>query len=62
MYSPSTPVLTSWIPPINKIVKIVEVNPCTSEGRIPKIGMSKILKTRMNKRPEKESIDIKIPR
>ena len=55
------PMLISCIPPISKIVRMVEEKPCTSEARIPKIGISKILKTRTRSNTINEIPDINNP-
>jgi hypothetical protein len=49
------------MPPMSKMVKIVEENPWTSDALIPKTGISKILNIRTNRRAMNDAVDIKIP-
>jgi len=61
IYCPNTPVLTSYIPPISKMVKMVDENPWTSDALIPKMGISKILKMSNNNRVMNDMLDIRRP-
>ena len=53
--------LTSCIPPISKMVRIVDENPWTSEALIPKIGISETLKIKTSRRTTNYKLDIKVP-
>jgi hypothetical protein len=53
--------LTSCIPPISKIVRIVDENPWTSDALIPRRGMLKTLQIKTSRRAVNETLDIKIP-